>query len=91
VRQFSLGGGQMRLIDVRNQSATIRARNEVDYREALKVAEHMVVNNQWCVIASEMPDTFEIVLTTNHYAGWRKEWPDTYMESKQALRRLVNA
>ena len=79
----------MRLKDARNQSATIQARNEVDYQKALKVAEHMVVNNHWCVIASEIPDTFEIVLTTTYSVGWYKEWPCAYMESKQALRNVT--
>lgn len=79
----------MRLKDVRNQSATIHARDEVDYMKALKVAEHMVENNQWCVIASEIPDTFEIALTTTYSVGWYREWPCAYMKSKQALRSVT--
>lgn len=75
----------MRMESVTNDRLIIQAKDQQDYELAEKVADKMVKDNDWIVVASVQPSEFWIHMSckwANEQAGWFK---DAYLDAKKEI------
>lgn len=72
-------------MSVTNDQLVIQARNQDDYLVAEKVAEKMVKDNHWMVIASVDPRELWIHVTADWMNEQAGQFADAYLSAKKEI------
>ena len=72
----------MKIENVTNDNLVIKARNEIDYKKALRVANKMTEQNTYMVIACEDPYEFWVQITATWRGRQASDMKEAYKQAK---------